>query len=140
MTPTQVQNLSKGIRFGSGQPINPGGRPKGLMQLVRAQTGNGEELIQKALSIVRGEFKIEHEYIRKDGEVGVYSEQPSARDTLQAIEYLTDRGFGKAVDLRMELEAGDEQKELAKQIARELAAKPPLSSPSDLIKAPHIQS
>lgn len=43
---------------------------------------------------------------------------------IKAMEYLTDRGFGKSVDMKMDLTPEDEQRDLAKQIARELAANP----------------
>jgi hypothetical protein len=38
-----------------GQSGNPGGCPKGLMEYVRAQTQDGEEIVNLLLRIMRGE-------------------------------------------------------------------------------------
>ncbi|MDE2106124.1 MAG: hypothetical protein KGL39_53370 [Patescibacteria group bacterium] len=89
--------------FKPGNRANPGGRPKGLMQLVRASTKDGKELIDLALQIARGKM-----------------EGATVRDRISAMEYLTDRGFGKAVDLKMDLSPDSDFKELAKAYAREL--------------------
>ena len=62
---------------------NPGGRPRGLAELVRQETKDGAELVAFHLRILRG---------RK---------QP-LRYRLEAAAWLADRGFGKALQ-QMEL-------------------------------------
>ena len=57
---------------------NPGGRPKGLAELVRQETKDGAELVAFMLRILRA---------RK---------QP-LRYRLEAAAWLADRGFGKAL-------------------------------------------
>jgi hypothetical protein len=69
--------------FQPGNNGNPGGRPKGLAQLVRQETKDGAELVAFMLRILRG---------RK---------QP-LRYRLEAAAWLADRGFGKALQ-QMEL-------------------------------------
>jgi hypothetical protein len=64
--------------FKPGQTGNPGGRPRGLAELVRQETKDGAELVAFHLRILRG---------RK---------QP-LRYRLEAAAWLADRGFGKAI-------------------------------------------
>jgi len=77
---------------------NKGGRPKGLAALVRENTDDGSELVEKMLSILRGEMKVEKSYIDKDGGEHIVNESPSHRDRIAACQWLSDRGFGKAVE------------------------------------------
>lgn len=74
---------------------NPGGRPKGLAELVRAETKQGAELVAFMLRVLRG---------RK---------QP-LRYRLEAAAWLADRGFGKALQ-QVEV-GGMEDKELVIRI------------------------
>ena len=69
--------------FKPGNSANPGGRPKGLAELVRRETKDGAELVRFMLGVLRG---------RK---------QP-LRYRLEAATWLADRGFGKALQ-QMEL-------------------------------------
>jgi hypothetical protein len=69
--------------FKPGNSANPGGRPKGLAELVRRETKDGAELVRFMLGVLRG---------RK---------QP-LRYRLEAAAWLADRGFGKALP-QMEL-------------------------------------
>ena len=62
--------------FRPGESGNPGGRPKGLGALVRAQTGEGAELVAFMLRVLRGR------------------RQP-LRLRMEAAAWLADRGFGK---------------------------------------------
>lgn len=85
-----------GLRFGEGQPRNLGGRPKGLMQAVRAQTKDGKELVNFALDVLRGKSlgKFKRKLFDQETEVEVF---PETRDRLEALKWLSDRGFGKPV-------------------------------------------
>ena len=64
--------------FEPGQSGNPGGRPKGLAARIRAQTNDGDDLVDLALSVLR------------DKEAGY-------RVRLEAATWLADRGFGRPV-------------------------------------------
>lgn len=83
--------------FKPGNRANPGGRPKGLMQYVRAKTKDGKELADIALKIARGTLIIVETYFDKDGNEHTAERTPSHKDRLSAVEFLADRGFGKAL-------------------------------------------
>ena len=76
-------------RFG---PNNPG-RPSGtaFSKRIREATKEGAELVDFALSVMRGETKDEH--VDKEG--GVHLLLPPAGVRLQACKWLAERGFGK---------------------------------------------
>jgi hypothetical protein len=128
INPKSLANL----KHEKGFTGNPGGLPKGLAAMVREMTKDGQELVKLNLEIMRGKLTV----TKFDSDGNSYEIGPSIQDRQRAIEYLTERGFGKAIEVSMDVSAGDEQKELARQIARELAANPPLSSPSPEIKTP----
>jgi hypothetical protein len=78
--------------------VNPGGRPRGaagLAAIIQRETQGGEELVQYVLRVFRSrssdEPTIKHFY--------------SEADIQWAIGWLTDRGFGKAVQT-LELATG----------------------------------
>lgn len=65
--------------FPVGNRANPGGRPKGLMARVRAQTRDGTELVDFMLDVLRGKRRA------------------PMRLRMEAAMWLADRGFGKAM-------------------------------------------
>lgn len=78
-----------GNGFKPGKSGNPGGRPKGLARLAREATGGDGRLLV--------EF-----YVR------VYQDEDEKTETrLKAAEWLADRGFGKAVDVKAQDEGDD---------------------------------
>ena len=69
--------------YKKGQSGNPSGRPKRTMDLAKkilAKTKDGEELVEKLLSLARGEVK-----------------RARPADQIKAIEMLFDRAYGKSV-------------------------------------------
>ena len=64
-------------QFQPGNSANPGGRPKGLAALVRAETKDGAELVAFMLSVLRGRKKA------------------PLRLRMEAAAWLADRGFGR---------------------------------------------
>ena len=76
----QAAKRVRGRPFQPGQSGNPGGRPRGLVAAIRAQTRDGEELVRFMLAVLRG---------RVPGS--------RLRDRMAAAEWLADRGFGRPV-------------------------------------------
>jgi Family of unknown function (DUF5681) len=84
------RSLANLIPWRPGQSPNPGGRPRGLVALVREQTRDGAELVEFMLRVLRAK------------------RQPM-RLRMEAAAWLADRGFGKALQ-QMELSSpGAEQ-------------------------------
>jgi hypothetical protein len=81
-----------GRGFKPGQSGNPSGKPKGLSAAVHAKCGkDGHKLIEAAYLLAMGEpadvRKFFGESVKRDGKV-----------RLAAIQFLADRGYGKAVE------------------------------------------
>ena len=72
-----VLTAASGRPWLPGQSGNPGGRPKGLAALVRAQTNDGAELVTFMLAVLRGRKKA------------------PLRLRMEAAAWLADRGFGR---------------------------------------------
>jgi hypothetical protein len=68
--------------FQPGRSGNPGGRKKTLAALIRAQTGDGAELVAFMLHVLRG--------ARVDGR-----KRAPLRLRMEAAAWLADRAFGK---------------------------------------------
>jgi hypothetical protein len=110
--PGDVENNSKttqggctGRGFLPGQSGNPGGRPKGLAQMVKEYTGDGEKLVKKMYEFAFGKRRV------------------PVLIQFKALEWLADRGWGKALaTYAVEVPDEDEQNlQQAIAVARLLA-------------------
>jgi hypothetical protein len=76
--PENPPETGESTQFAPGKSGNPGGRPKGLAKRVRELVGaDGEDLAKIMLVIA-------------------YDEKEATRDRMEAIKWLSDRGWGKA--------------------------------------------
>jgi hypothetical protein len=93
-----------------GHSGNPAGRPggtKGFAALIREQSGDGEELVRIAFQTLRGELQRREWMGASEGPVQVVT-TPSVKESLDALKWLADRGWGKAVET-VELSGPDGQ-------------------------------
>lgn len=98
-----------------GENGNKGGRPKGFAALIREKTKDGLELVELSLQVMRGELTVTRYTLEGES----YEASPSVKDRLQAMEWLADRGFGKAIEtMRVEGEGADLVATIAIAIAR----------------------
>ena len=82
-TSAQSPVVKVGGPWKPGQSGNPAGRPKSLMDLIKTQTKNGNVLIDVAMAILTQE---------------TYRNQTvKIADRLEALKWLADRGWGKAI-------------------------------------------
>ncbi len=97
-----AKRTAKGT-FAKGASGNPGGRPQGLMQLVRERTNDGVELVDFAINVLRGvPVGADLEKLVEAGvDVAKGLERalgvPEMKDRMAALAWLGDRGFGKAL-------------------------------------------
>lgn len=99
-------------QFKPGKSGNAGGRPKGqadaarkVALMIQAETGDGVELVQFALAILRvnsdppvGRPTTEESARRKTlAEWGIEAKDVTLLDRRWAMEWLSDRGLGKAM-------------------------------------------
>ena len=77
-----------GRPFVKGEVANPGGRPKGLASYVRDATGDGKRAVDIAIAIMLGDTTVtQDKHMRISPEL-----------QLDAVKWLVDRGWGKAVN------------------------------------------
>ena len=83
-----TQNKGKGVNprslanlkpYAKGVTGNPGGKPRGFGAYIREQTGDGKELVDKAVAIVR-------------------NPKSKVADIFDALKFLAAYGFGKPVE------------------------------------------
>lgn len=87
---------TSGLRaFPKGVSGNPGGRPKGFAASIRRKTRDGEELISLALKVLRGKLSV----TGQDREGNAMKVEPTIKERLEAMKWLADRGWGRALDL-----------------------------------------
>ena len=91
----KLNGNSHGKGFKPGVSGNPGGRPKGLAALVRANTNDGKEIVRLFLDVMRGKLTISRRVKSPAGKEIRLEEKPSFRERIQAAEWLAERGFGK---------------------------------------------
>lgn len=89
------KKLVRGAPWPKGYCPNPAGRPVSLSARIQKQTKDGEELVAIMLKIARGTLEVTNTTIGKDGESRDYTTSPSHRDRIAAVEWLTERGWGK---------------------------------------------
>ncbi len=89
-------------RLLKGSSLNPGGRPKGIAQQIRELTNGGKGIFERMNAIWTGE------------EPGFNS-----RDRLEAGKWLADRGWGRAVETSVQVEADAATQGAATELATE---------------------
>jgi DNA-binding MarR family transcriptional regulator len=101
-----------------GESGNPAGRVPSFLDLavqVRQITGNGRELVDLLLAIVRGEAI---DLPSRNGDRAPHPQRPNLNQRMQAAQLLLDRGWGRAKEV-IEL-LGDATPEQQQQMRRAL--------------------
>jgi len=108
--PNSLANL-KPFKKGetSGSHVRTG-RPPSLALMIQKATKHGQTLMEGMLSIA-------------DGSMIISGEPPRHQDRIRAVEWLADRGFGKAVETVLTADASGERLDLAREVARQLMAR-----------------
>ena len=91
-------------RWKKGQSGNPGGAPKGILTYIREQTRDGKDLINFMLIVARGKIpeglrnaKPKKATIMVGGKRQTAEVEADFKDRQDAVKWLMDRGYGKAV-------------------------------------------
>lgn len=83
MAAVDPEPANRSGQFRPGESGNPSGRPKAFASLIRAKSVEGEKLVSFAFKVLDGEE--------------VNGVKPSIELSFRALEWLADRGWGKAV-------------------------------------------
>lgn len=101
----QIKGQNKGHanleahKWRKGQTGNPGGRPKGLASRVRELTGDGEAVLDLLMDVLTGQMKA------------------NPREKLEAAKILLERGWGKAPELSVNVNANTTLSDIAGELA-----------------------
>jgi hypothetical protein len=99
-------NRVVGRPFKPGASGNPRGRPKGFGKRIRELTQDGEELIDIALKVARGELTVSTP-VGKDADM--IDLEPTARERMDAVKWLADRGWGRAPEVEDDAPVEDDE-------------------------------
>ena len=90
-----TRKTGPGKPFAAGDSrINRTGRPKSFGRIVRELTNDGQELIETALGIMRGELVIKDNKVTKFG-VEQVDTVANHKVRLDAVQFLAEQGWGK---------------------------------------------
>lgn len=81
----KAKSMPTGKPWEKGKSGNPGGRPKGLAKRVRELTGEGEDIVDFMLNVLKNDIK------------------GTTKDRIEAAKWLADRGFGRAVETQVQV-------------------------------------
>ena len=100
MAPQNSRRTPEGRPFPKGVSGNPGGRPKGLAEAVKAKVGkDGKKLVEALYAIALGTPKQIEDAFGRPLDVQV-------KDRREAVKELLDRGFGRPMQA-LELTGAD---------------------------------
>lgn len=96
-----VNTGPKPIRSADGKILGAGKpeKPKPLVDMIRAVTNNGEELVMFHSSVFHGELEIEETRHTKDGDEYTFVGKPTVKERQASAEWLANRLWGKAPEI-----------------------------------------
>lgn len=112
-TGNSPQAVEKPWLWRPGQSGNPSGRPAGFARRIRELTRNGEELVEFALKVLRGEIST----LDTKGEGVVL---PNFKERIEALKWLSERGWGRAPESSVDPLATLSDEELLEMVKAEV--------------------